>query len=152
VIAVDIGPSRVETISYDLASEEDLDSTVKQIEATGQRAVKAIFDVRPPSDLQAAADAGQSELGKIEIVCANAGIGAWAVSWEITEQQWKEMIDINLTGVFNAALAARMDIFGGAPGARALVREGRRAAPRAYRADQDQPWLLLRPADHLRID
>ena len=63
VIAVDIGPSRVETISYDLASEEDLDSTVKQIEATGQRAVKASADVRSPSDLQAAADAGQSELG-----------------------------------------------------------------------------------------
>ena len=90
MIAVDIGPSRVETISYDLASEEDLDSTVKQIEATGQRAVKAIADVRSPSDLRAAADAGQSELGGIDIVCANAGIGSWAVSWEMTEQQWKE--------------------------------------------------------------
>ena len=150
MIAVDIGPSRVETISYDLASEEDLDSTVKQIEATGQRAVKAIADVRSPSDLQAAADAGQSELGKIDIVCANAGIGSWGVAWEMTEQQWKDMIDINLTGVFNAALAARMDIFGGAPGARALGREGHRAAPSAN--GPDQPWLLLGAADHVRVD
>jgi (+)-trans-carveol dehydrogenase len=106
VIAVDIGPGRVETISYELASEGDLDTTVKEIEAMGRRAVKAIADVRSLSDLQAAVDAGLSELGRIDIVCANAGIGSWAVSWEMTEQQWKDMIDINLTGVFNAVRAA----------------------------------------------
>jgi (+)-trans-carveol dehydrogenase len=72
----------------------------------GRRAVKAIGDVRSLSDLQAAVDAGLSELGKIDIVCANAGIGSWAVAWEMTEQQWKDMIDINLTGVFNATRAA----------------------------------------------
>ena len=106
VIAVDIGPGRVETISYDLASEEDLDSTVKDIESMGRRAVKAVADVRSLPDLQAAVNAGLSQLGKIDIVCANAGIGSWAVSWEMTEQQWKDMIDINLTGVFNATRAA----------------------------------------------
>jgi (+)-trans-carveol dehydrogenase len=106
VIAVDIGGGRVDTISYELASEADLDTTVKQIEGMGHRAVKAIADVRSLSDLQAAVDAGLSELGKIDIVCANAGIGSWAVAWEMTEQQWKDMIDINLTGVFNATRAA----------------------------------------------
>ncbi len=106
VIAVDIGGGQVETISYELASEADLDTTVSAIEAMGRRAVKAIADVRSLSDLQAAVDAGLSELGKIDIVCANAGIGSWAVAWEMTEQQWKDMIDINLTGVFNATRAA----------------------------------------------
>ena len=106
VIAVDIGPGRVDTISYELASEADLDTTVSAVEAMGRRAVKAIGDVRSLSDLQAAVDAGLSELGKIDIVCANAGIGSWAVAWEMTEQQWKDMIDINLTGVFNATRAA----------------------------------------------
>lgn len=106
VIAVDIGGGRVDTISYELASEADLDTTVKQIEGMGHRAVKAVADVRSLSDLQAAVDAGLSELGKIDIVCANAGIGSWAVAWEMTEQQWKDMIDINLTGVFNATRAA----------------------------------------------
>jgi SDR family mycofactocin-dependent oxidoreductase len=106
VIAVDIGGGRVDTISYELASEADLDSTVKEIEGMGRRAVKAVADVRSLSDLQAAADAGLSELGKIDIVCANAGIGSWAVAWEMTEQQWKDMIDINLTGVFNATRVA----------------------------------------------
>lgn len=106
VIAVDIGGGRVETISYELASEADLDTTVKEIEAMGRRAVKAIADVRSLSELQAAVDAGLAALGKIDIVCANAGIGSWAVAWELTEQQWKDMIDINLTGVFNATRAA----------------------------------------------
>ena len=105
VIAVDIAANDVETISYPLATEDDLDSTVKEIEATGRRAVKAVADVRSLPQLQQAVDAGMSELGKIDIVCANAGIGSWAVAWEMTEQQWKDMIDINLTGVFNTVRA-----------------------------------------------
>ena len=56
--------------------------------------------------MQQAVEAGLAELGKIDIVCANAGIGTWAVVWEMTEQQWSEMIDINLTGVFNTVRAA----------------------------------------------
>ena len=56
--------------------------------------------------MQAAVDAGLAELGKIDIVCANAGIGSWAVAWEMTAEQWNDMIDINLTGVFNAVRAA----------------------------------------------
>ena len=106
MIAVDIGGGQVETIPYELASEAELDVTVKEIEGIGRRAVKAVADVRSLSDLQAAVDAGLSELGKIDIVCANAGIGSWGVAWEMTEQQWKDMIDINLTGVFNTTRAA----------------------------------------------
>ena len=105
VIAVDIAANSVDTISYALASEEDLDSTVKEVRALGRRAVKAVADVRSLSELQQAADTGVSELGKIDIVCANAGIGSWAVAWEMTEHQWKDMIDINLTGVFNTVRA-----------------------------------------------
>lgn len=105
VIAVDVAANSVETISYALASEEDLDSTVKEVESMGRRAVKAVADVRSLSELQQAADTGLSELGKIDIVCANAGIGSWAVAWEMTEQQWTDMIDINLTGVFNTVRA-----------------------------------------------
>ena len=105
VIAVDVAANSVETISYSLASEDELDSTVKEIEAMGRRAVKAVADVRSLSELQHAVDAGLSELGHVDIVCANAGIASWAVAWEMTERQWKEMIDINLTGVFNTTRA-----------------------------------------------
>jgi SDR family mycofactocin-dependent oxidoreductase len=106
VIAVDIAADRVDTVSYGLASEDDLDATVEEVQAKGRRAVKAVADVRSLSELERVVRDGLAELGKIDIVCANAGIGSWAVSWEMTEQQWKDMIDINLTGVFNTARAA----------------------------------------------
>jgi len=105
IIAVDVAANSVDTISYALSSEDDLDATVKEVQALGRRAVKAVADVRSLSEMQQAADTGLSELGKIDIVCANAGIGSWAVAWEMTEQQWKDMIDINLTGVFNTVRA-----------------------------------------------
>lgn len=131
VIAVDIGGGRVETISYELASEADLDCTVEEIEGMGRRAVKAVADVRSLSDLQAAAEAGLSELGKIDIVCANAGIGSWAVAWEMTEQQWKDMIDINLTGVFNAVRATLPSMVGRGEGG-SVVLTSSTAGLRAY--------------------
>jgi SDR family mycofactocin-dependent oxidoreductase len=107
VIAVDLCVADgLETLSYELSTEDDLDETIGMIEATGQRAVKAIADVRSLSQMQQAVEAGLAELGRIDIVCANAGIGTWAVVWEMTEQQWNEMIDINLTGVFNTVRAA----------------------------------------------
>ena len=106
VIAVDICANPLETLSYELSTEDDLDTTVKEIEATGRRAVKAIADVRSLPELERAVAAGLAELGRIDIVCATAGIGTWAVAWEMTAQQWSEMVDINLTGVFNTVRAA----------------------------------------------
>ena len=46
MIAVDICANPLETLSYELSTEADLDETIKEIEATGRRAVKAIADVR----------------------------------------------------------------------------------------------------------
>jgi SDR family mycofactocin-dependent oxidoreductase len=106
IIAVDICATPLETLSYELSTEDDLDATVKEIKATGRRAVKAIADVRSLAEMERAVGAGLAELGKIDIVCANAGIGSWAVVWEMTAQQWSEMVDINLTGVFNSVRAA----------------------------------------------
>ncbi|HUO72447.1 MAG TPA: mycofactocin-coupled SDR family oxidoreductase [Solirubrobacteraceae bacterium] len=106
VICVDICANPLKTLSYSLSSEADLDETIRQVRATGRRAVKAIADVRSLSEMQRAVDAGVAELGRIDIVCANAGIGTWAVVWEMTAEQWSEMIDINLTGVFNTVRAA----------------------------------------------
>jgi NAD(P)-dependent dehydrogenase (short-subunit alcohol dehydrogenase family) len=48
---------------------------------------------------------GVAEFGRLDIVCANAGIGGIGVAWELTEHQWQEMIDINLTGVWKAVKA-----------------------------------------------
>jgi (+)-trans-carveol dehydrogenase len=89
-----------------LASSEDLDETVRLVEERGRRAVRGVADVRHLSEVHAVVEAGLQEFGKIDLVHANAGIGSWAVTWEMTEEQWREMIDVNLTGVFNTVRAA----------------------------------------------
>jgi SDR family mycofactocin-dependent oxidoreductase len=106
IIALDLCADAVGTVGYPLATPDDLDETVALVEAEGRRAVKGIADVRDLAQVQAVVEDGLAQLGRIDIVCANAGIGTWAVAWEMTAEQWKDMIDINLTGVFNAARAA----------------------------------------------
>ena len=131
VIAVDICADSLRTLSYSLSSEHDLDETVRQVQATGRRAVKAIADVRSLEQMQQTVETGLRELGKIDIVCANAGIGTWAVAWEMTAQQWAEMIDINLTGVFNTVRAALPTMVQRGEGG-ALVLTSSTAGLRAY--------------------
>jgi SDR family mycofactocin-dependent oxidoreductase len=106
IIALDVCADAVESVGYGLSTPDDLDATVAAVEAAGRRAVKGVADVRDLAQVQAVVDAGVSELGPIDIVCANAGIGTWATCWEMTADQWRDMIDVNLTGVFNATRAA----------------------------------------------
>jgi SDR family mycofactocin-dependent oxidoreductase len=106
IIALDVCDDAVQTVGYGLSTPGDLDETVAEVEARGRRAVKGVADVRDLGQVQAVVDEGLARLGRIDIVCANAGIGTWAQSWEMTAQEWQDMIDVNLTGVFNATRAA----------------------------------------------
>jgi (+)-trans-carveol dehydrogenase len=95
-------------LSYPLASEADLAQTVKEVEAAGRRAVARRADVRDLGAVRAALDEGVAELGgRLDIVCANAGIISQPVAtWEIDLDQWRELIDVTLTGVFVTIKAA----------------------------------------------
>jgi len=95
-------------LSYPLASEADLAQTVKEVEATGQRIVARRADVRDLGAVRAALGEGVAELdGRLDIVCANAGIISQPVAtWEIDLDQWRELIDVTLTGVFVTVKAA----------------------------------------------
>jgi (+)-trans-carveol dehydrogenase len=107
IIALDVCADAVETLPYGLATSGDLDETLAEVEAQGRRAFRGVADVRDLSQVRSVVDGGLAELGRIDIVCANAGIGGtWALSWEMPELMWKEMIDVNLTGVFNTIRAA----------------------------------------------
>jgi SDR family mycofactocin-dependent oxidoreductase len=106
IIALDICADAVETVPYGLSTSADLEETVALVEATGRRIIAGEADVRDLGQVQKVVDAGLEELGRIDVVCANAGVGSWSVSWEMSEQMWKDMIDINLTGVFHTVRAA----------------------------------------------
>jgi SDR family mycofactocin-dependent oxidoreductase len=106
IIALDICADAVETVPYGLSTSADLEETVALVEATGRRIIAGEADVRDLGQVQKVVDAGLGELGRIDVVCANAGVGSWSVSWEMSEQLWKDMIDVNLTGVFHTVRAA----------------------------------------------
>jgi SDR family mycofactocin-dependent oxidoreductase len=105
VIAVD-RCADVPTVGYPMATEEDLAETVRQVEALDRRVVSRVADVRDTAALTAAVDEGVAELGRLDIVLANAGIASFAPVEDLTDEVWDEMIDINLTGVFKTVRAA----------------------------------------------
>jgi len=105
IIAIDIC-SEFETTVYPGATPEDLAETVRLVEALGRRIVSAQVDTRDFNDLSDAVRVGTGELGRLDVVIANAGVVSTAMSWNITESQWKEVIDVNLTGTFHTAKVA----------------------------------------------
>jgi SDR family mycofactocin-dependent oxidoreductase len=108
IIAVDICED-IETVRrfYPGASKADLEETVAQVEALDRRIVARQADVRDQSQLTAALDAGVAELGRLDVVCANAGIFIFGDQAHlVSEQDWKDVLDINLTGVWHTAKAA----------------------------------------------
>lgn len=105
VILVDISAPPTET-DYAAATADDLAETVRQVEALNRRAVWADADVRDLAALQEVVDRGVADLGRLDIVVANAGIVTWGRLWEMDPARWQDMIDINLTGVFNTVRAA----------------------------------------------
>jgi SDR family mycofactocin-dependent oxidoreductase len=105
IIAVDICRD-IPSTHYAGASEADLAETVRQVEALDRRIVAQPTDVRDLSALQRVVDEGLSQLGHIDIVCANAGIASFGAAVDLTEEVWQDMIDINLTGVWKTAKAA----------------------------------------------
>lgn len=105
IIAVDICAG-FKTIKLRPSTPQDLEETARLVEKEGRRIVARRADVRDFAGLQAAFDDGVAELGRVDIVVANAAVlnAAWA--WEMTAEQWQEVIDVNLTGVFNTAKVA----------------------------------------------
>ena len=105
IIAVDIA-AQVESVPYRLATPEDLDDTAREIKARGRRVVARQVDIRDGEALAAAVSEGVAELGRLDIVLANAGILSIGPSFELSEQTWSEMIDINLSGAWRTTKAA----------------------------------------------
>jgi SDR family mycofactocin-dependent oxidoreductase len=106
IIAVDLC-DKVSTIDmYEPATQEDLDETVRLIEELDRRVVATKADVRDSAALAAAVADGVSQLGHLDIVCANAGVFEVVPALETTDQQWSDIIDVNLTGVWNTCKAA----------------------------------------------
>lgn len=104
---------------YPMASRAELDETVALVEAAGGKMIASVADVRDFAALKTALDAGVEHFGRLDIVCANAGIAAMAFR-ELTDdedlQMWTDVIDVNLVGSFHTAKAAIPHLIAGGRG------------------------------------
>jgi SDR family mycofactocin-dependent oxidoreductase len=111
IIAVDICRD-IATNEYPLASPDDLKETVRLVEEHDRRIVAIEADVRDRGQLSQALERGIAELGKLDIVVAQAGI--MPLGGEPKLQAWTDVVDTNLVGVINAIHSALPHLADGA--------------------------------------
>jgi NAD(P)-dependent dehydrogenase (short-subunit alcohol dehydrogenase family) len=104
IIAVDIC-ANLKTTTYEGSTPEDLAETARLVEEHDRRAVTTVADVRDYGALSAALRDGVAELGRLDVVVANAGMTTVGRAWEIPLENWDETIGINLTGAYYTARA-----------------------------------------------
>lgn len=107
---------------YELATSEDLAETVRQVEETGRRIFAREVDVRDLDALQRAVDDGVTELGKLNVVVANAGIFTFGQdTHKIPQNAWQDIQDINLTGVWHTYAAAAEHLMAAGSGGSVII-------------------------------
>ncbi|MFM2072389.1 MAG: hypothetical protein RLZZ623_2652, partial [Actinomycetota bacterium] len=102
VIAVDL-LEQISTVKYPLGSEADLADTVAQVESTGQQILAMKADVRFREQLADAVEKGIAEFGRLDIVCANAGI--LPIKEPHSAQAFVDAMDVDFGGVLNTVAA-----------------------------------------------
>ena len=120
IVAVDLC-SRVDWTSYPGSDTSDLDETVRLVEVTGRRILSFRADVRDLRALSHAVEQGVSELGRLDIAIANAGVGRIHRWDQVTPEVWRDTIDINLTGVWNTVMASAPHLVASGGGSIILV-------------------------------
>ncbi|BBY38109.1 putative short-chain type dehydrogenase/reductase [Mycobacterium mantenii] len=116
IIAVDIC-KQIESVEYPMSSPEDLAETADLVKGFNRNIYTAEVDVRDYDGLKAAVDAGVDQLGRLDIIVANAGIGNGAGPLDkMGESDWADMLDVNLTGVWKTAKAGIPHILAGGRG------------------------------------
>ena len=120
IIALDLCAD-IDTVWYPLATADDLAETARLVEAQGRRVVTQVADVRDLDSLAAAVEAGVAELGRLDIVLANAGIAPSMAPAADPAASWRNVIDVNLTGVWNTAFATKRAIAKGKRGGSMVI-------------------------------
>jgi SDR family mycofactocin-dependent oxidoreductase len=121
IIAVD-NCATIPGVPYAGGSIAELAETVELVESLDRRIVSAVADVRDYAALRAAVDRGVAELGRLDIVCANAGIITEPASaLAMDEDSWQVMIDVNLTGVWLTCKAAVPHVVAGGRGGSVIL-------------------------------
>lgn len=105
IIAVDACAPVLPDVAYEAATEEDLRETARLVEQEGRGIVAHVADVRNQAALDAAVAEGIDRFGRLDVIVANAGVASYHLTWEVPEEHWAIVLDVNLTGVWRTVKA-----------------------------------------------
>jgi SDR family mycofactocin-dependent oxidoreductase len=103
ILAIDCPPDS--EAPYPLATRAELDDTVRQVEELDRRILAVAADVRDRKEMDSLVERGIAEFGHIDAVVANAAVWGVAPFWEIPDEQWRYVLDVNVLGVVNTLRA-----------------------------------------------
>lgn len=106
IIAVDICAPVSDSITYPASTRVDLDTTRAMIEKLGREALVRELDVRDLAALRSAVADGVDRFGRLDILVANAGVLSWGRLFELDEEQFDTVVDVNLGGTWRTVRAA----------------------------------------------
>lgn len=115
IVAVDI-VAPLPGVPYDSATPEELSETARMVQAAGRRIITEVADVRDVSELQSVVSRGMDELGRLDIVIANAGICIPNIWDQISPAEFRDTIDTNVIGAWNTVMASAPSIIDGGRG------------------------------------
>jgi SDR family mycofactocin-dependent oxidoreductase len=115
IIGIDIA-GQIDSVPYGMATPDDLAETVREVEALDRRVIATQADVRDFAAVRKAVDEGVAQLGRLDIVSANAGIFGFGSLTELEEAAFRDMIEVNLIGVWHTVKAAVPHIRAGGRG------------------------------------
>jgi len=120
IIAVDIC-KQIDSVPYELSTEADLAETQRLVEQLDRRIIARPADVRDVDSLKAVLDEGVAELGHLDVVSANAGIWATAGFLEMSDEMYRDGIDVMMHGAYNTCRATIPHILQGGKGGSIVI-------------------------------
>jgi len=105
IVAVDVCGPVSDTITYPAATSEELAETASAVEATGRKVLAREVDIRDLAAQQQLVADTIEQFGRLDVVVANAGVLSWGRMFEMSEDQWDTVIDVNLNGTWRTLRA-----------------------------------------------
>jgi SDR family mycofactocin-dependent oxidoreductase len=105
IVAVDVCAPVSATVPYPAATSDELVETARAVENSGRKALVREVDVRNLVDLQQLVADAVDQLGRLDVVVANAGVLSYGRLWEMSEEHWDTVIDVNLSGTWRTLRA-----------------------------------------------
>ncbi|BBX41610.1 mycofactocin-coupled SDR family oxidoreductase [Mycobacterium simiae] len=105
IVAVDVCAPVSSTVRYPPATSADLVETARTVEDLGRKVLTREVDIRQLGDMQQLVDDAVKQFGRLDVVVANAGILSFGRLWELSEEHWDTVIDVNLSGTWRTLRA-----------------------------------------------